>query len=484
MYFLRGHDNPLDSVPDYVQRINFYRSPPLDEFPSFPSQEIFFSAFYVGSADMDDVRAAAAEDIIFTDRGDVPLGRQIRKDPLRFTPRTKRVAMHKGRLWAASPRLDYLGDGEWTYEPDLVAFGALEANGTEPFVFFAESTVAVGAGEPDEITAIESWRNQVALVFKVNKFFGILGGDDELDFGIPNISVQLIDPNVGCIAPNTMIDIDGGKAWLGNRGVYFFDGTVARPLDTHKIKQSFDRIPKLRRPTAAAVYNSKERELTLFHTRPGTASAASSFNRVVSRFNFGTRTWVQDELERGVGYATEVRDEDDESYVLWGIEDSTATVFASTPVVMRAEVGFLEGIDVAVTTDAHKIDFLADFGFLDDGLPWLEKSFKEILIEVSSQVPLTLDILIDNKYDSRVDGNSISLPLPTDTDALVWGTGQWGVNKWGSSMQGYTRRVLTTALKRTIPTGKSIRPIISGVNVYDPVKIHSITVFYTAEGLK
>jgi hypothetical protein len=97
---------------------------------------------------------------------------------------------------------------------------------------------------------------------------------------------------------------------------------------------------------------------------------------------------------------------------------------------------------------------------------------------------LTLDILIDNKYDSRVGGNSIPLSLPVEANALVWGTGQWGVNTWGSSMQGYTRKTLTTTLKKTLPTGKSIRPILSGVNVYDPVKIHSVTIFYTAEGLK
>jgi hypothetical protein len=152
-------------------------------------------------------------DVIFTDDGR-PFGKQLRKHPLWNPIRTKLVALHKGRLWAASPLIKWNEDSEYTPNPDLVAFSAFEANGTEPFVFFPESTVAVGAGEPDEMTAIESWRNQVALVLKANKMYGILGGDDELDFGIPNISVQLLDPNVGCIAPKTMVDIDGGKAWL------------------------------------------------------------------------------------------------------------------------------------------------------------------------------------------------------------------------------------------------------------------------------
>ncbi|MDH4038381.1 MAG: hypothetical protein OEV86_12965 [Candidatus Krumholzibacteria bacterium] len=476
--FLRPNDYWLSRIPPYVSAINFYRTPPLDSFSDYPYDGNAYSAFWVGSVSMDSIRATTYDPllgpVIFEDDGSI-FQKQMRKPPLTSPPRSKHMTLHKGRLWMTSPSIKGNNETEWTYYPDLIAFSAFEANGTEPMVFFPESTFPVGAGEPDEITGIRSWRNQVLLAWKANKMYAVLGGDDELDFGIPNISVQLIDPNVGCIAPNTICEVDGGIAWLSNRGPYIYDGTAPRPLAAHKVKKSFERIPNNRRTSACAVYNSKEREYTIFYTDPnGTTSA---YNRHYMTYNFGTATWTMGVLERGVNVALEVRDADVQSYTLWGLEDNTGTMLASTPLVQRAESGFLEGFVTPAYGDSQKIDFSADLGFLDGGAPFMDKKFKEIIVEASSQVPLTLDILIDNKYDSRAAGTSLTLDPPVSDDTLIWGEGNWGEKNWGSSLQGSTSIALTRNLD-TLPVGKSIRPIISGINIYDPVKIHSITIYY------
>jgi len=111
------------------------------------------------------------------------------------------------------------------------------------------------------------------------------------------------------------------------------------------------------------------------------------------------------------------------------------------------------------------------------GAPFLDKKFKELVIEATSYVPMSLDVVIDNKYDSRTTGETIDISPPVDDETLVWGQGKWQETKWGAPTQGYRSVVLTRNLD-TLPVGKSIRPIISGSNLYEPVKIHSITIFF------
>jgi hypothetical protein len=383
------------------------------------------------------------------------------------------MVMHKGRLWLGSPSLRGNEESDWTYWPDLVAFSQLEANGVEPCVFFPESTFAVGAGEPEPITLV-SFRNQVLLAFKPNKIFAIYGGDSELDFGQPNIEVRLLDPNVGCVAPDTIQFVDGGVAWLSNRGPYIYDGTAPRPLRAERVKKTFKKMVASAKNRATGVYDSREREYTIFFT-----GSASPYNREYMRFNFYTGAWTTGTLKRGVGAALDIREDDKEGYVLWGIDDSPLGTFASCPFVMRADNGTTEGFDPNASHTEY-ISFSADLGFLDGGEPWMDKRWKEILVEATSQVPLTLDILVDNKYDSRLAGTSLTLTPPVSDDTLVWGTGTWGASKWGLPNQGTTRRVLTRSLD-TLPIGKSIRPIFSGSNYFEPVKIHSVTIFFEPE---
>jgi len=438
----------------------------------------------VGSVDADTYNNAAVDDVIFTDYGLITPGNQLRKYPMKYTPRSKHVEKHKGRIWLSSPSMNYNDENpslaeSWTYEPDLVAFSAFESNGTEPFVYFDENTVAVGAGEPDEITGMRSWRNQVLLIWKANKMYAILGGDDEISLGIPNIQVQLIDPNVGCIAPKTICEVDGGIAWLSNRGPYIFDGTAPRPLKSLNVQAAFDAIPPASRKNAVGVYNSRDREYIIYHAS-SFDGGTTPYNRDAMRFSFVTGSWMLDRYEFGIGAAVDVRDEDNQSYVLQGRADDKTRMFSAGGgvILVRADSGPLEYfVSRAVAAGADEIDFKVDLGFLDAGAPFLDKKFKELVIEATSYVPMSLDVVIDNKYDSRTTGETIDISPPVDDETLVWGQGKWQETKWGAPTQGYRSVVLTRNLD-TLPVGKSIRPIISGSNLYEPVKIHSITIFF------
>lgn len=468
--FQRPSDYTIDRAPENVSAINFYRSAPISDAVSIVEER--YDLLWIGSVAWDTVVAATFRDVIFTDTGALGFGKPIRRPSLIRAPRSKRIEMHKSRLWFSSPRIQANDETSYTYYPDLVAWCENGANGTEPLVVFPESTVPVGGGEPDEMTVIKSIRNQALGILKEDKTYAILGADDELFPGVPNLSVQLIDGFTGCSSPDTAVAVDGGAVmFLSERGVMVWDGAAPRPVKYDSIKNTLATIPGTRKAKAVASYNPFRREYDLFFT----TSKTGGYNRDYLRFNFNNNSWVGGELQRGVSAVLWVNDADADGYMLWGIDDVPFTTFASTPWVQKADSGFKEGVD-ANPNATEQIHFEVDLGYQDGGAPWLRKQWKEIAVEFESQVPLSLSLWVDNKGPY----SQIDLSAPTDADTLVWGTSNWGESKWASSSFGTSRRILTNALNN-LPKGNSIRCILSGINIYQPVKLYSVTVFYTPE---
>lgn len=487
--FTRPADLLVNLIPSFVTGIYIYRSPvsTVAAEPNYDKQRDL-NLYRIARIDMAEMRAAPSGTILLEDQG-IPLGIQIRKSPLATPPRTSLMTIHKSRLWCASPSLNL--DGTWRYYPDAIAFSAFEANGMEPFVFFPESLVRVGLGAPDAMTALHSYRNQVLLVWKPNSMWAVLGGDDELDFGIPNISVQLIDGNVGCIAPNSIQAIDGGVAWMSNRGPYVYDGSSPKPFEAHKVQRTMERIPDTRRTAVASAWNSTEREYQLFYSLPGEEPEAAQFNRHRARWNAYSGKWTYDKLLHGVGVALEIRDPDQKSRVLWGGDD-VPNDFAfpvglnpnSAPLLVLGDTGYTEAAAVIAGGTRHKVKFRFQTAFLDDEIPFMDKMFLALLIETTSSIPLFVDLLVDNKYDSRTLAQGISIPAPASPNALIWGVGKWGVNTWGSfSSSGSTYRAISR-FADTIPVGKSLSLIVSGEAASTPPEISSITVFYKPLGVR
>jgi len=471
-----------NGIPPYVVAINIYRSPTLtaskltDPGVEWPALDDY-SLEWAGSIEMDAFRAAAAGDTMFTDLG-VVFGEVIRRQPLIYPPRSKRVAMHKGRLCVSSPRTRQNDSSVYEYAPDQVAFSDVgRLKGAEPLTFFPESTFAVGAGEPDEMTVLKSIRGQVLGVCKEDKTYAVLGMDDEIVEGFPNLSVQLIDGFTGCDAPDSCVDVDGGAIMFkSERGVMIWQGSGPEPVKYQDVKKTLARIPAARKSKAVGSYNSKEREYDLFITIPDGTGGSSTYNRSYLRFNFNNGGWTSGRLPRGVSATCSVNDADAEGHILWGIDDIPLTTFASTPWVMKSDSGFKEGID-ANPAGTEKISFEMDSGYQDGGAPWLRKQWKEIALEFESQVPVSIAVWVDNQGPFT----QTAVSPPVDEDTLVWGDGAWGEKKWGRSLTfGTSRRVLTRSLA-TLPKGQSIRVILSGTNIYDPMRLYSATVYYTPE---
>jgi hypothetical protein len=312
--------------------------------------------------------------------------------------------------------------------------------------------------------------------------YAILGADDEIDFGIPNISFRLISESVGCTAPHSIQATEAGLTWMYHRTPYLYDGTVPKPLQAHRIKRTLSKIPAKRKAKIVSVNDTKERELNLFYTIPDGTTGGSQYNRGRSRFNWFTGKWTHDVLPVGVGYAVEVKDDDSEGHVLWGVDDIPLVVFAQSRVVLRADSGFQDGKGFSQSSASIPLSFQT--AFLDDGRPFEDKRWLSMIVETNSQIPLTIDVLVDNRYDSRSTGAGIVLAPPAADGALVWGVGQWGVNTWGAIGVGGTKYRAIQRFGDTIPVGKSISLIGSGQNVYDPVEIYSITIFYKSEGVR
>lgn len=463
-----GEDN-IDAVPSYVSAINIYRSLPLAAAPSAPYMvEEDATLEFVGSISMADMQAGTPLQVMFRDYGQTrPDAKAMRRTPSTYAPRSKQACFHKGRLWWSSVRID------GTYYPDTIACSPNDENGTEPFVFFPEMTWAVGAGEPDEINVFKSLRNQALAIIKEDKTYAVLGADDTI-LGIPDVSIQPIDRFSGCFAPDSAVEVDGGALmFLSETDVMLWDGAAPRGIGEDAIKATLAKIPAKRRKDAVAGFNPKQREYDLFITLP--EAGTSTYNRAYVRYNRRRDSWTAGRIQRGVSAVCAVNDADAQGYMLWGIEDTPLPTFASTPWVMRADSGYVEGID-ATPDHQEQIAFEADFGYQDGGAPWLRKQWKEIALEFESQVPVTATVWVDGKGPYL----QTNLVPSVDEDTLVWGSGAWGEKKWARSLFGNSRRVLTRELA-TLPKGNSIRLILSGTNRYQPVRIYSATVFYTPE---
>jgi len=185
-----------------------------------------------------------------------------------------------------------------------------------------------------------------------------------------------------------------------------------------------------------------------------------------------------------------VRDPDLKSFVAWGNDDVPAAFalpdsFAvAGPLIVQGDTGFQEPMKVVPGQSQHKVKFLFQTGFLDDGSPYEDKQFQAFIIETNSKIALTVHVVIDNKYDSRASSQPIIVPAPSSLGALVWGVGKWGVAKWGlSNSAGSTYRAITRSMD-TVPAGKAVSLIVSGENSGDPVEVSSLTVFYKSLGVR
>jgi hypothetical protein len=125
---------------------------------------------------------------------------------------------------------DYLPSGKLLEEPvpkitDYKS-GICASDPMKPDVIRLENIWEVGSGDGDEITGMEIQYGNI-LVFKSHSLYRLLIKQDS-----PIIErMDKISDNVGCIAPNTLINIDNVLYFLSWKGLMKFDGNSLEAAD-------------------------------------------------------------------------------------------------------------------------------------------------------------------------------------------------------------------------------------------------------------
>ena len=154
-------------------------------------------------------------------------------------PQAKYVTFFKGRLWA----LNLLGQPttvQWSgASPGYRVWPSLSK---EPLVEDDNSPITGGIGF-----------NEHLVVFK-NDSTWIMVDEGVNEFDLTEFTPVRVVPGVGCVANNSIQQIRGNLIFLGEDGIYRFDGTPSIFKLSDRVNETIRRITPGRRPFAASAH--------------------------------------------------------------------------------------------------------------------------------------------------------------------------------------------------------------------------------------
>lgn len=460
------------SLPGYIKGINVYRSLgfyPWSEWGSPESEEDRRTNLWmVGYISAEDYNAASDSQVVFTDNGisddilEVPINYDVRVQ----APRAKFYNVYKNRLVCANLIEPDFNTGEEHLRQSRIAISEYD----KPLQFRHTSWLDVASYDTEEITGLWNWKNKLDVVFKENSMWAMTGLDTESIEGLPNLALENISMDIGCVAPKTIVEIEGKLVWLSARGVYYFDGTVPKSLKSEYVDSFINRTPVNQRKFLSATAIKSKRQYILMYADQPDSNYNYYFSRYALVFDFYTKSWSRDYFFPGVGVFINIDKADEKERILYGVDDNGA-VAVSRSSVMEINIGASDQIALTTPSSAG-IAWSFQTPFYSCGSPYSEKDFQAILLDAKSTSGFTVDVLCDERLDTSDDSSGFSVPVALPTTGLVWGTGLWGTGKWSA---GINKSNLVYLDDRC--WGKRISFKFSGVSGSGD-EINSLTLFY------
>jgi hypothetical protein len=181
----------------------------------------------------------------------------------------------------------------------------------EPEQFDPEAYEPIAPDDGQELVACHAPNDDLVLVFKRNSLYAIVGND-------PNSwTVQLLDPRAGCVAPNSIVTIEGRTYWWSAQGPMVWDGQgAAKQLGLALIRDTVD--PSQTNPAAwpGIVVHVQEAEQKLVWWIP---EAGSTINSKGLPFNYRLGVFESDSWDPfDVASAVTAEDSDGRPVVVLG----------------------------------------------------------------------------------------------------------------------------------------------------------------------
>lgn len=109
------------------------------------------------------------------------------------------------------------------WDAQNVYWSDISEDGPEPESFRAENYQPVAPNDGSIITSCHVANDNVLVIFKDNSMFGLFGSDPT------TAELRSIDPTLGCIAPNSVVTIEGYTYWWSRLGPVKWAGPGAAP---------------------------------------------------------------------------------------------------------------------------------------------------------------------------------------------------------------------------------------------------------------
>ena len=356
-----------------------------------------------------------------------------RSDLSGLTHKPGRIYLHRDRLWVAGGDMpegyleccDYEDDTDWS--------------GGDGFAF------NVGFKDGDPVCNLISLGNKL-IIYKNDSLWSMQGDN------LQNWFQDKEEKSVGCVAPDSIIDVGMGHIFLGADNIYFFDGDQIAPIG-NKIKPFLDLIPEGRRSLATASYYDNCYRISI-PSYNDTVTNTVELLLDLKNFKTGNVAWW---LNSGRSI---------NCYINYNGADDTNDLY-----FCDGEEGYLQQSEIGSNDNGTLIVGECQTKYLVFGEPNRDKIFDRLFLDIGRGVgTYNIEIYrnIENEYILPVAINSLS-----------------GVTTFGNAVLGSSmlRASGSSRLKTEIPLpsecdGKSISVKVRHDEDYADVSFYGLSLVY------
>lgn len=337
--------------------LNIYRS--FADPEPWTNVDKAYTIFYLASIKLEDIDALSTGDAFYTDKGNVPVGRQLDYEPLFPIPRADHFAFYRRRLWFGGCEGWSLEDG--AYLPERSRIYASRTD--QPFkVSYAAAyeVNSISGGRVNGMTVVGE--QAVMLVTEVDRTHVLVSSYDEGELDIPQVQIDPLSTLYGNVGRDIAHTI-GGPTWWSHGGPVGFDGNRLTPIAPKRLQALIESIAD---PSAVRIEHDRLRRETIY--------LYDSTHALI--LDHDTGEWWADLYSQQYGAIRAIVPRNAPSFIVLGTIDGNG-------LVMKANTGYVDG-------GASPIGVIADFGVTVAGGGATDNQITAAMMEYVADGGLTL----------------------------------------------------------------------------------------------
>ena len=347
------------------------------------------------------------------------------------------VFAHRNRLWVSGDPT--VGNGSRVYATSIILPGNEQSIFDQQPYFPQNAVLNVGRQDGDRVTAIGRAALTVTtqspdsplLIFKNTNLWAFFG--DILDD--PSAALIQLSAEIGCPAPNTIVETPIGTVFLGLDSVYLVRPDQLIPFDLgFPIAPAIRAIPVALRPSCAAVYHRGFYKLAIptFNGTGNTTQWWLDLRRAADRSLSRDPAWWGPHSTPSVVLFSNARQD-------------TAELDRAMQLQTKGNIGLLDQsgvytdlVDDVTGTTTQPVRSKLRTSTLDSGAPFDRKTWKRLRAIARTDTNTTISVNVSLEDGSPVMAETL---VYSGTTTSVWDT-PWDV-PWSSGVFGEAESIFT-----------------------------------------